>query len=234
MLVLVKSKYYAEKQFIWYTGVMSARAYGQFCGFARALEIVGERWALLIVRDLLVGPKRFSDLLHGLPGIPTNILTARLKMLEEDGIVRRRALPRPGGGVAYELTERGLALEEAVYALGRWGAKLLDEPRPDETVTPDSMVMALRTTFQPQAAAGLNATYELRMGPVVLHANVIDGSLTVEKGPLSKADLIIETGPALKALMAGEMSPRQALASGALRITGKRALLDRFAQIFRI
>ncbi|HEV2643341.1 MAG TPA: helix-turn-helix domain-containing protein, partial [Candidatus Elarobacter sp.] len=87
---------------------MTTRAYGQYCGFARALEVVGERWALLVVRDLLVGPKRFTDLLNGLPGIPSNILTARLKELENAGVARRRVLPRPARAVVYELTEYGL------------------------------------------------------------------------------------------------------------------------------
>ena len=98
---------------------MVSRAYGQFCGFSRALEVVGERWALLIIRDLLVQPKRFTDLRRGLPGIPTNILTARLKELEAAGIVERRLLPRPDGSVVYELTAYGAELEEVVDALGR-------------------------------------------------------------------------------------------------------------------
>ncbi|MFN2460621.1 MAG: winged helix-turn-helix transcriptional regulator, partial [Candidatus Velthaea sp.] len=126
---------------------MKARGYGQYCGFARALEVVGERWTLLIVRDLLVEPKRFTDLLRGLPGIPSNILTARLKELEHGGIVRRRLLPRPARGVVYELTEYGRELEPVVIELGRWGAKNLGDPRLDETVTADSLVTALRTTF---------------------------------------------------------------------------------------
>ncbi len=100
---------------------MAGRAYGQYCGLARAVELVGERWALLIVRDLLVGPKRFTDLRRGLPRIPTNILSARLKELERSGIVQRRVLPRPAAGVVYELTAYGGELEEVVLRLGRWG-----------------------------------------------------------------------------------------------------------------
>src|SRR4030081_2564633 len=109
--------------------IMSARRYGQFCGVTRALEIVGERWAVLIVRDLLVGPKRFTDLLRGLPKIPTNVLAARLKELEAAGVLRRRVLPRPAGSVIYELTEFGAELEDAIVTLGRWGAQPLDAPR---------------------------------------------------------------------------------------------------------
>lgn len=213
---------------------MNARSYGQFCGFARALEVVGDRWALMIVRDLLVGRKRFSDLLAGLPGIPTNVLTARLKQLEAGGVVRRVALPRPPGGVAYEMTERGRALEDSVVAIGRWGAKMLDAPRPGEVVTVDSLAMALRTTFRPEAAKSVHAAYELRMGDIVLHAIVDGPKITVGRGAAEEPDLAIESGPAIKAVMAGEMTPREAVQSGAVRLHGKRRLFDDFAKIFRI
>ncbi len=216
-------------------GQVKTRTYGQFCGFARAVEIVGERWAMLLIRDLLVGPKRFSELQRGLPKIPTNILASRLKELEGAGIVQRRAASQPGGGVLYELTQRGQDLEAAVLALGRWGAKhVLDAPRPDEIVTNDSMIMALRTTFQPQAAKGVHASYELRMGPVVIHARIDDGKIAVAEGPLPGADLTIETGPALKAVMTGEVRPRDAVTNKSVHITGDPALFDRFAEMFRI
>ena len=213
---------------------MKTRAYGQYCGFSRALEVLGERWALLIVRDLLVGPKRFTDLLHGLPGIPSNVLTARLKELEHAGIARRRVLPRPARAVVYELTEYGLELEPAVLELGRWGAKNLGDPRPDETITLDSMITALRTTFRPDAARKLRAGYELRVGEIVLHARVDDGKVQVGAGALPGAQLVIEAGPGIRALMAGEMSAAAAVECGAVRLTGNAELLQRFAEIFRI
>ncbi|HYH78942.1 MAG TPA: winged helix-turn-helix transcriptional regulator [Longimicrobium sp.] len=213
---------------------MSKRAYGQFCGLVRALEFVGERWALLIIRDLLVGPRRYTDLRQGLPRIPTNILSARLKEMEEAGIVRRRVLPRPSGAVVYELTEYGAELEEVVLGLGRWGAKALGEPGDDEIVTVDSMIMALRSTFRAESAAGPPVGYELRLGPVVIHARVEDGRLEVAEGPLADADLVIEAGPAIRALMAGEMTPAEAIARGVVQLTGDPALLTRFAETFRI
>jgi DNA-binding HxlR family transcriptional regulator len=213
---------------------MKARAYGQYCGLARALEIVGERWAVLIVRDLLVGPRRFTDLHHGLPKIPTNVLTARLKELEGAGVVRRRVLPRPAGSVVYELTEYGAELEDVLIRLGRWGAKLLDDPRPEEIVTTDSLVMAMRSTFHPAAARGLHAGYELHVGDIVLHARVDDGKLEASAGPLPAPDLLIEAGPAIKDLMAGVVSPAEAIESGSVRVTGDAGLLTRFAKIFRI
>lgn len=212
---------------------MTKRAYGQYCGFARALEIVGERWALLIVRDLLVGPKRFSDLLRGLPGIPTNILTARLKELEEAGVVQRRALARPGRGVAYELTPAGAALEESVVAIGRWGAQRLGDPLPGEIVTEDSLAMALRTTFRPEAAGKTKAAFEVHLGAVVFYAQVRGEHVTVGRGPLPKPDLILETS-ALRELLAHEITPAQAVRKKLVRIKGDPRLLDRFVRIFRI
>ncbi len=213
---------------------MSKRAYGQYCGFARALELVGERWALLIVRDLLVGPKRFTDLLRGLPGVPSNVLTVRLTELEEAGVLQRRVLPRPARAVVYELTAYGLELEAAVIELGRWGAKSLGDPRADETITVDSLIMALRTTFDPEAARGIRARYVLRVGEIVLHARVDDGRVDVAEGSLPDADLAIEAGPVIRALMAGELSPADAIENGTVHLTGNPELLTRFAEIFRI
>jgi DNA-binding HxlR family transcriptional regulator len=213
---------------------VKTRGYGQYCGFARALEVVGERWALLIVRDLLVGPRRFTDLLRGLPGIPSNILTARLKELEDAGVVRRRVLPRPARAVVYELTEYGLELDAVIVELGRWGAKTLGDPRPDETITVDSLITALRTTFHPGAARGFRAGYEVRVGEIALHALVDDGRVEVAEGSLPGADLIIEAGPGIRALMAGELTPAAAVENGTVHLTGNPDLLARFAEIFRI
>lgn len=214
--------------------MVTKRAYGQYCGLSRAAEIVGERWGFLIIRDLLVGPKRFTDLSRGLPGIPSNVLTARLKELEEAGVVARRALARPARSVIYELTPYGQELEGIVYRLGCWGAKSMGDPRPEEIVTPDSLVMALRSTFQPEAARGLHAGYELRLGDIVLHARIDDGRIDAGVGPLEEPDLVIETDPALKALMTGELTPAQALASGVAHVSGDAALFERFAQVFVI
>jgi DNA-binding HxlR family transcriptional regulator len=213
---------------------MAKRAYGQFCGLVRALEIVGERWALVIIRDLLVGPRRFTDLRHGLPRIPTNILSERLKELEEAGVVRRRILPRPAASVVYELTEYGRDLEDVVLRLGRWGARSMTVPRPGEIVTPDAMVLAMRACFQPEAARGLNLRYQLHVGPIALFVRIDEGRLQVALGADADADLVIETGPAIRALMAGELPPEQAIADGHVRLTGDPALLDRFVELFTI
>lgn len=213
---------------------MGARNYGQFCGLARALELVGERWSLLVVRDLLLGPKRFSGLRRGLPRIPTNILAARLKDLERAGVVRRRILPRPAASVVYELTEYGQELRPIVLTLGAWGARSLGCPQPGDMVNPDSLILALHATFQPEAARGLTASYELHVGTLVIHARIADGTLEAAEGPLPGADLVLDPGPLLKALMAGEISPDEALAGGNVRMSGARDLLTRFVEVFHI
>jgi DNA-binding HxlR family transcriptional regulator len=213
---------------------MGRRAYGQLCGLAHALELVGERWALLIVRDLLVGPRRFTDLRRGLPRIPTNVLSTRLRELEHSGVVRRRVLPRPDGSIIYELTEYGRDLEDVVIRLGRWGARSMGEPGPEDVLTRDALITALRATFTPDPARRGKTRYEVRVGDFVVHAVASASSVTVEEGPLPDADLVIETGPAIGAVMAGELAPQQALASGAMVVTGKADLLAEFARTFRI
>ncbi|MFY9859778.1 MAG: helix-turn-helix domain-containing protein [Candidatus Cybelea sp.] len=215
---------------------MAARTYNQYCGLARAAELLGERWALLIVRDLLVGPKRFTDLQRGLAGIPSNVLTTRLKELEEAGVIRRRVLPRPAGSVVYELTGYGAELEAALIAIGRWGAKSLGDLRPAERITADSMIVALRSTFRPEAAAGVKASFELHFGPIVLNARVANKRVAVAAGPLDGADLAIEAQSGIRALLAGEISPAAARKSGVVKIIGKGRpeTLELFATLFRI
>ncbi|MBT2519148.1 helix-turn-helix transcriptional regulator [Streptomyces sp. ISL-90] len=153
-----------------------ARGFGQYSGAARALERVGDRWALLIVRDLLVGPRRYGDLKAGLPRIPTNILSDRLRELQESGVVRR--VPTVRGG--YELTALGRALEPVVVALERWGWSVLGELAEGELVTHDALAVALRAAFRPDAAAGMPPTeYVLHVGDVSVVAVVVDRTLDV-------------------------------------------------------
>jgi DNA-binding HxlR family transcriptional regulator len=212
---------------------MKTQAYGQYCGLARAAEVIGEPWALLIIRDLIVAPKGFAELHEGLPGIHMSILSARLEELEQAGVIRR-LVPSTGDPVAFELTEYGSELEDVVLRLGRWGAKTLGGPRRDETVTPDSMVMALRTMFRPEMAQHVQIGYQLNLGQMTIHALVNDGTVEVGKGPIPDADLVMEAGPVLKALVAGEMSPREAIESGGVRLSGDPRLLDWFVELFHI
>ena len=213
---------------------MRSRTYGKVCGLAHALELVGERWALVLVSDLLRGPKRFSDLQRGQPRIPSNVLSGRLKELEEAGIVRRRALPRPATGVGYELTEYGRDLEDVVLRLGLWGARSMPEPRPEDIATADTMVLALRSTFRPEAAGDLDASYELRFGELVVHARVDHGELEVDEGPLPDVDLVLEPGESFHPLLTGALDPEEAIESGRVRVTGERELLERFVEVFHI
>jgi DNA-binding HxlR family transcriptional regulator len=212
------------------------RTYGQYCGLAHALEIVGERWAFLLVRDLMLGPKRFTDLRVGLPRIPTNVLSARLKELEQAGVVRRRTLPRPAASVVYELTEYGAELEEILLRLGRWGVRTLGEPGPDDVLTVDGEILALRATFQPERARGIRASYELHIGAVVVHAIVDDGTLKPGEGPLAGADLVMEMAEidALRPLLTGEIGSGDAIENGTVLLHGDRAEFERFLDIFGV
>src|ERR687898_3298776 len=155
------------------------RGYGQFCGLARALDLVGGRWALLVVRDLLTGPKSFGELQEGLQGIPTNVLTSRLRELEEAGIVERRGRSHPGGGVDYALTEYGLELEEPVLRLGFWGAKALGSPEEGDVISVDSLALALRGAFRSEKARGPQRLYEIRVDGKPLRIVVKGSSVTV-------------------------------------------------------
>ncbi|MGW4065379.1 winged helix-turn-helix transcriptional regulator [Amycolatopsis sp. NPDC004747] len=215
----------------------SARTYGQFCGLARALEIVGERWSLLVIRDLMLGPKRFNDLQRTLPRIPVSILTSRLNELEEAGVIRRRVLSQLDAGVVYELTEYGCELDHIVLDLGLWGARSLTYPRADEVFTLDTAIISLYTTFQEEAAAGVHINFELHHlgGEMIVHAMVEDGALKASAGALPDADLILEPqGPAILDLLNGNLSAQEAIASGKVRVQGDPAHLELFTRLFHI
>ncbi len=216
---------------------LSGRRYRQYCAVARGLDIVGERWTLLIVRDLLTGPKRYKDLLAGLPGIGTNLLAARLRELEEQDIVTRRVLPPPAGSTVYELTEVGQALEPAITALGRWGYRFLGARRQDDFLSTNAYLLAMRAAFRPDAAAGVAArySYELRVGAQVLDVRVTDGHCTTSEGQPGAPDVVmtLDVGT-LGALLQGELSPQQALASGRVGVEGDAAALQRFVSMFAL
>lgn len=211
---------------------MAARDYGQYCGLTRGLELVGERWALLIVRDLLVGPRRYGELAAGLPRIPSNVLAARLKELQEAGVVRRAPRSRV---VVYELTPYGRELEPVVHALGAWGFKAMGAPRDGQVVTADSMTIALRTAFRPEVAAGLPPTaYAARLGPAELLVRVDGAALEVRPGD-GPADLAFAAGPDIRRLISGELTPEQAIATDVVEVLGgRRTLLHRFASTFHL
>ena len=211
-----------------------SRGYRQFCGLARALDLVGGRWALLIVRDLLTGPKRFSDLHEGLPGVPTNVLTSRLRELEEAGIVQRHAHARPGGGVVYELTEFGHELEEPVLRLGFWGAKALGARHEGDYISTDSLALALRGAFRPEHAEGPARLYEFSIEGKSLRVAVEDGSVIAPCESTDQPDLVIETdAEVLAGVLTGQIDLETARKSGRMRLEGTRAEARRLLAMFR-
>lgn len=220
----------------------SARGFGQYSGTARALERVGERWALLIVRDLLAGARRYSDLKAGLPRIPTNILSDRLKELQEAGVLRR--VPTVRGG--YELTAFGRALEPVVLELERWGWSALGDPAEGDLVTRDALAATLHAAFRADAAAGMPPTeYVLHVGDVSVAAVVARQALDVvpigsgalpqphrSSGPEAAFEASAELvfGPAeFRDLIAGAFDP-----ASVQLLAGEREAVVRFAQTFRI
>src|SRR6266853_6778451 len=173
------------------TAKSSPRSYDQYCAVARGLDVIGDRWTLLLVRDLLLGPKRYTDLLAGLPGIGTNLLADRLHELEAAGLIERTVLPPPAGSSVYQLTEAGQALEPAVVALGRWGARFLGRPRKTDVMVPRAYFVAMRGVFDPQAAAALTETYEVRIADLVFEVRVADGRLTTSEGRATNPDVVM-------------------------------------------
>jgi DNA-binding HxlR family transcriptional regulator len=212
--------------------VATRRTYGDRCGIARALDFVGERWALLVVRELLLGPKRFTDLRAGLPNLSPDVLAQRLRELEDAGAVRRRVLPPPAASRVYELTARGRELEPVVLALGRWGSRaaFLAE---DARMGIDSTVLALKTLFDPSAAGNLRLSVELRLGEQRFGARVAEGRLALERGEAATPDATIEAEPGtLATILWHDRRLDEALRAGDVTIQGSKPMLKRFLTLF--
>jgi DNA-binding HxlR family transcriptional regulator len=206
----------------------TARTYGEHCAVARALDVVGERWALLVVRELLLGPKRFTALRAGLPNAKPSVISHRLRELEEAGVVRRRKLAPPAGAWVYELTDDGQDLEPIVTAIGNWGARV--PTRPGAVHGSDSLVLALKSRFDPEAAAGLDGRYELRLADDRYRIEVSEGGMTARRGELEAPDAVIETDPeTLGAMLLGE---RRLDEPGGVTIAGDRDLATRFLALY--
>jgi DNA-binding HxlR family transcriptional regulator len=210
------------------------RTYCDACAAAHALDLVGERWALLVVRELLLGPKRFTDLRAGLPHASPNVLSQRLRELERAGVVRRRKLPPPAASRVYELTEWGEELEPVIISLGRWGARSPSRPR-DAELGVDSLILSFRTMFDPRAAEGLRASYEVRLGEESFRAVVAEGRFEVERGTADRPDATIETDPGtLAALVYEGRRLAEALRSGDIKIEGEESAVERFLGLFSL
>jgi DNA-binding HxlR family transcriptional regulator len=209
------------------------RSYGQGCGTAYALDLIGDRWALLVVRELVLGPKRFTDLREGLPGIGPNVLSQRLKELEEAGVLRRHTLPPPAASTVYELTEWGSELDDIVIRLARWGARSPDLPREVE-MHPEWVVLGMRAIYDPDDDPA-PTVYEFRFGgDEVFWARTEDHSLSVGRGAASEPDAVLSlSAESLARLLRDGLSPAAALRSGAVKLKGDRAAFDRFPALFR-
>jgi DNA-binding HxlR family transcriptional regulator len=201
--------------------VVARRSYGEYCALARALDLVGERWTILVVRELILGPKRFTDLLEGLDGVGRNLLADRLRVLEREGVVRRRELPPPAASRVYELTEEAIDLTEAMGALTRWGARRLGRRRRGEVFHPGWMAMAMTAGASRDAARGVRETYQFDVDDEPFHIRVDDGDVLPRTGRSERADLVVTmSSDTLAGLVGNELSPPEALAGGLITLAG--------------
>lgn len=210
----------------------SARTYEDACATAHALDLIGERWALLVMRELMFGPKRFSDLRADLPGISANVLTQRLAGLEAAGVLIRRKLPPPASAQVYELTEWGYESESIFQAMGRWAARSpAHDPRLPFSAA--SFLLSLRTMLDGKRAAGIDARIGFVIRAESFLAHLSDGRIEIARGDIAGADLVLAApAPVLAATIYGGV-PLEALeGEGALRVEGDRKLAERFRALF--
>ena len=209
------------------------RTYGDGCAIARGLDLVGERWALLVIRELLLGPKRYTDLRSGLPNASPNVLSQRLDELERAGVIRRHKLPPPAGSRVYELTDWGRELEDTMISLAHWAARSPSGLPIDARIGADSMILALRARFDPGAAPGLRAGYELRLGEDRFRIEIADDEIEVSRGGTAQADATIDTDPdTLAAVLWGGQPLRAAQRSGKMTVEGDKTAVQRFMRLF--
>jgi DNA-binding HxlR family transcriptional regulator len=212
--------------------VATKRTYDDGCAAAHALDLVGERWALLVVRELLLGPKRFTDLRAGLPGISPNVLSQRLDGLEGVAVVQRRKLPPPAGSWVYELTEWGRELEPIILQLGQWGARSPFKDR-DCTLSPDSLALSMRTMFNPQTEH--HGTYALRLGDDRFEARVDGDRFEIARGDASQPVATIETAPpTLAAVLYDGRDFTEAVRSRAIKVSGDVSAAEQFLGLFSL
>jgi DNA-binding HxlR family transcriptional regulator/putative sterol carrier protein len=212
---------------------MPEHRYQQYCALARALDLAGDRWTLLIVRELVLGPRRFTDLLEGLPGVSRNLLTERLRGLERDGVVERKELPAPAARLVYELTADGRELADAMIPLIRWGAKHLDARKADESFRPRWSAVGMAGLADRDAAKGIHETYQYVVGDTAFHFTVDDGSIEVHDGQADQAAVVVTTDEKTYAdLASGKISTSSAVSRGALTFSGDAPAVDRLRRIF--
>lgn len=204
-----------------------ARSYDQYCGLAKALEVVGGRWTLLVVRELLGGPKRYSDLLAGIPGISTDLLAARLRDLEAADVVGKRTLPPPAASTVYELTEFGHGLARPVGALAAWGTDLLGTPQPSEAFRASWLVLPLRAMFRPELAQHVDLCCQYRVGGDTATLRITAGHIDIVEGQALEHDVVITTDPETLVHIGNRTLPvATALADGRLQVEGERDAIE--------
>lgn len=203
------------------------RAYDDPCGIARGLNVIGERWALLVVRELVFGPKRFTDLHHGVPTASQNVLSQRLRELEQAGVVRRRRHGPPAGTWVYELTEWGRGLEPTLFHLAQWGSR--GPLTSGNDLSADALMFALKTSFEPARAGDLNAVYEIRLGDDRFRAEIRDGRFDLRRGAAERPDAVLDTDPAtLRSVVFG----RRTVEEAAMKVEGDEQVVARFVTAF--
>ena len=208
------------------------RRYEDACGTAHALDLVGERWALLVIRELLLGPKRFSDLRADLPGISADTLTQRLEGLEAIGLVLRRRLPPPSSAQVYELTPWGYEAEPIVQTLGRWATRSPGHD-PSLPLSGTSLMLSFRTMFAADRARGLKARIGFRIGAETFRVSIAGGRIEAVRGETAGADLVLAgTPPAIAGFVYGGVPLAALEAEGAVTVEGDRRVADRFATLF--
>lgn len=207
--------------------------YEQYCALARVTDVVGNRWTLLILRELRPGPRRFTDLVEGLPGISRKLLSERLRDLERDGIVARTELPPPAARHVYELTDDGRDLSTALIPLAAWGARRLGERRAEETFRPRWSAVGMAFLADRDAAKGVSETYQYVVGDAVFHFIVDDGSIELRDGRADDPAVVVTTDEETWADIAGgKVSPSSAARAGTLIVTGDRRAAKRLGKIF--
>ena len=210
---------------------MAKRTYGQYCGIARALELVGERWGMLVVRDLLGGPKRFSELHRGLKTIPTNILTTRLREMEQSGVIERARSEQSSSVVVYRLTPYGRELEDVLLRLGRWGARSLPVPE-DGPGYIDPAIRALRGSFKPDRAGDWTCVISMEFGMFGILITIQDGAVNIREGHSRHSDLTIDVRGSLIPVLSKQVSLDEALDDRRIGYRGDRTELERFLHVF--
>jgi DNA-binding HxlR family transcriptional regulator len=211
---------------------MGQRSYDHYCGLARALDVVGERWTLLLVRELLLGPKRYGELLEALNGISTNLLAQRLKELEAAAVIHRRTHDGSGRFPVYELTEMGWRLEPSVLGLARWGLQLMSARGPDDTLSPAWTMLAVKALIDPGDTVGVWERYEFDIDGNVFHLELADGRVSVGSGPASGAHSRIEVDTeTFVAIGSSQLRPTQALADGSMTVDGDPEAVLRLAKV---